>query len=122
MRQTETGLFPTLEAALKAASEPLDCHTLFDLAEVREHAASANRVSDYLGHLWRKGLVVRLPAPKIDNSRSRWVYEWKKGKDKYIREDASQVLACRPALLITEEGGCITIDLPNCVITIQQKK
>ena len=122
MRQNETGLFPTLEAALKAASEPLDCHTLYELPAVREYAASANRVSDYLGHLWRKGLVVRLPAPKTENSRSRWIYEWKKGKDKYIRDDVSQVLACRPALMITEEGSIITIDLPGCIVTIQQKK
>ena len=64
MRYNETGLFPALEAALKAASEPLDCQTLFDMPEIREHAALANRVSDYLGGLWRKGLVVRLPHPR----------------------------------------------------------
>jgi hypothetical protein len=71
MRNTETGLFPALETALRAADRPLDCQELFDMPSIREHAATVNRVSDYLGGLWRKGVVVRLPAPKETNSRSR---------------------------------------------------
>lgn len=51
MRNSDTGLFPVLEAILKAAEGPMDCQSLFDFPEVREHAASVNRVSDYLGNL-----------------------------------------------------------------------
>jgi hypothetical protein len=123
MRHNELGLFPALEAALKAASEPLDCHTLYDMPEIRQHAASVNRVSDYLGGLWRKGKVVRLAAPRTESSRSRWMYEWKgqKGPAIYGIEYAPRVLADRPTLLITEEGSVITIELPNLVISIRQK-
>lgn len=124
MRNNETGLFPALEAALRAASEPLDCQTLFDMPSIKEHAASANRVSDYLGGLWRKGLVVRLPAPKTDSSRSRWMYEWKGQKGpKYLDaiEYTPKVLADRPAMLITEEGNVITLEFQNLIISIRQK-
>lgn len=123
MRQNETGLFPALEAALKAASEPLDCQTLFERPEIREHAASANRVSDYLGGLWRKGLVVRLPAPRTENNRSRWMYEWKghKGPAMHGIEYTPRILADRPTVLITEEGNVITIEMPNLLISIRQK-
>lgn len=123
MRQNETGLFPALEAALKAASEPLDCIALFDMPEIRMHAASVNRVSDYLGGLWRKGQVVRLPAPKNENSRSRWLYEWKgsKGPRLHAIEYAPRILADRPTLLITEEGNNITIELPNLILSIRLK-
>ena len=124
MRNTESGLFPALEAALRAASEPLDCQTLFDMPAIREHAASVNRVSDYLGGLWRKGLVVRLPAPKLPGSNVRWLYEWKGQKGpKYLDaiEYAPKVLADRPAVLITEEGNLITMEFPNLVIQIRQK-
>lgn len=123
MRQNETGLFPALEAALKAASEPLDCQTLFDMPEIRQHAASANRVSDYLGGLWRKGQVVRLPAPRTDNSRARWMYEWKghKGPAMHGIEYTPRILADRPTLLVTEEGRDVTIETPHLLITIRQK-
>lgn len=125
MRHNETGLFPALEAALKAASQPLDCQALFDMPSIREHAASVNRVSDYLGGLWRKGLVVRLPAPKESNSRSRWVYEWKghKGPKLYAEavEYAPKILADRPTLLVTEEGNVITLETTHLIIQIRQK-
>ena len=124
MRNNESGLFPALEAALRAASEPLDCQTLFDMPDIKEHAASVNRVSDYLGGLWRKGLVVRLPAPKSDGSRARWMYEWKGQKGpKYLDaiEYTPKVLADRPAMLITEEGNVITLEFQNLVISIRQK-
>lgn len=126
MRNTETGLFPALEAALKAASEPLDCQTLFDMPSIREHAASVNRVSDYLGGLWRKGMVLRLPAPKIGDSRARWCYSWKGHKGPKLHdpdaiEYTPRILADRPSVLITEEGNVITIELPNLLISIRQK-
>lgn len=124
MRNNETGLFPALEAALRAATEPLDCQALFEMPSVREHAASANRVSDYLGGLWRKGLVVRLPAPKIGDNKSRWMYEWKGQKGaKYLDaiEYTPKVLADRPSVLITEAGNVITMEFPNLIISIRQK-
>lgn len=123
MRHTETGLFSALEAALKAASDPLDCQTLYDMPEIKKHAASVNRVSDYLGNMWRKGQVTRLAAPKTDNSRARWMYEWKGHKGPAIRgEDyLPRILADRPSLLITEEGSVITIEMANLLISIRQK-
>ena len=130
MRTNETGLFPALEAALKEATEPLDCQALYDMPSIKEHAASVNRVSDYLGGLWRKGLVVRLQAPRIGESRSRWMYQWKGPKTRYqgAQNEQSQgieyipkVLADRPSVLITEEGSTITIQLPSLVILIKSK-
>lgn len=125
MRYNPDGLFPALEAALKAASEPLDCQTLYDMPEIQKHAASVSRVSDYLGGLWRKGLVVRLAAPKTPNSRARWMYEWKghKGPKLHaeVMEYAPRILADRPSLLVTEEGNVLTLELPNIIIQIRQK-
>lgn len=129
MRHNEDGLFPALEAVLKAATEPLDCQSLYDMPSIREHAASVNRVSDYLGGLWRKGKVVRLPAPKTDNSRARWTYVWKGSKGAKLHaaleekavEYTPRVLADRPSVLITEEGSKITIELPNLMIVLMVK-
>lgn len=125
MRYNPDGLFPVLEAALKASSQPLDCQTLYDMPEVRELAASVNRVSDYLGGLWRKGLVVRLPAPKDGSSRARWMYEWKGHKGPKLHatalEYSPKILSDRPSLLVTEEGNVITLETPHLIVQIRQK-
>ena len=123
MRYNEDGLFPVLEAALKASPDPLDCQTLYDMPSIKDRAASVNRVSDYLGNMWRKGLIVRLPAPKLEGSRARWLYAWKgqKGPLIYGIEHTPKILADRPAMLISEDGLNVTIELENLIITVRQK-
>jgi hypothetical protein len=129
MRINEDGLFPALEAVLKKASEPLDCQTLYDMPAIREHAASVNRVSDYLGGLWRKGKVVRHAASRADGTRGpRWAYSWKGDRGTKLHaklneglEYTPKILADRPSLLITEEGSKVTIELPNLILVIMTK-
>jgi hypothetical protein len=123
MKETEGGLFPALEKALQKATKPLDCNDLYEMPVIKKRAASVNRVSDYLGNLWRTGRVVRLPAKDCGDGRSRWQYQWK-GERAAAPESVAygpRVLADRPSLLITEEGNVVTIELPNMVISIRQK-
>ena len=127
----EDGLFGALEAELKKAKEPLDCATLFERASIRAHAASVNRVSDYLGHMWRKGLVLRLPAPKDDKTRARWMYVWKPQKPvpkpsldealEIAQESNVNKLLSRPNIEITEEGDSVVITLPAFTITVKKR-
>lgn len=128
--RNEQGLFGALERELRKAKEPLDCATLFEVTAVREHAETVNRVSDYLGNLWRKGLVLRLPAPKLEGTRARWLYIWKdKGAKKKPLPDLSQAVEfadvesifSRPNLEVTEEGDTIVLTLPSITITIKQR-
>jgi len=124
------GLYEALEAALKQSDEALDCNALFDMPSIRAHARTVNRVSDYLGNMWRKGDVIRVPAPPIKGTRARWAYAWKgrvqariKIKDiaKGAEFSAGKVgtLLSRPSLEITEEGKNIVITTPHCTITIK---
>lgn len=74
--------------------------------------------------MWRKGLVVRLPAPKGDNTRARWMYVWKGRKtvlptmDQAVDYLDKQMILQRPSIEISGAGGTIRIELPNLVITI----
>ncbi len=123
MKEAESGLFPALEKALRAATKPLDCNDLYEMPSIKSKAASVNRVSDYLGSLWRKGRVVRLPDNDSNDRRSRWRYEWK-GERLNTADSVAyepRVLADRPSMLITEEGNVVTIELANLVISIRQK-
>jgi hypothetical protein len=120
-------LLPTIEAVLKSAAEPLDCNQIFDIQSVRALAPSANRVSDYLGVLFRRGLVSRVPSDKDGNSRARWKYIWKGKPLPAWRKDIQPVdyrpkaILDRPNIYISEDGDNINIDLPNLTITIKKK-
>lgn len=131
MPKNEGGLFQALLDILKKYDEPKTSVELFDLPEIREHAESANRVSDYLGGLWRKGLLVRTPAPRGLNSSARWMYALKdknSAKNKapapvyeFQKTKSSNAILDKPSIKITEDGGFITIDLPQLRITIESK-
>jgi len=129
--RNEQGLYGALERELKKAKEPLDCATLFESPRVREHAETVNRVSDYLGNMWRKGQVLRLPAPRLENTRARWLYVWKdRPKTKPVVDMSQAVefsetvdaLLNRPNMQVTEEGDTVVITLPSITITIKQNK
>lgn len=130
--RNEQGLFGALERELRKATEPLDCATLFDRPEVRKHAATVNRVSDYLGNLWRKNKVLRIPAPNLEGTRARWLYIWKdKGPPKKPEIDLSKAIEYseqldqvmnRPNMQITEEGDTVVITLAAITITIKQNR
>ena len=123
MKNTEAGLIPALEKVLQAASTPLDANQLFALPEIRAHARGVSRVSDFLGNLWRKGCVDRLPGTRHADGLYRWLYQWRgdhapaTGSVVY----KPRVLADRPSMLVTEEGQGLTVELPNLVISIRQK-
>jgi hypothetical protein len=128
MPRTEKGLYDALEEELKKSEHPLSCAQLFDKSSIRKHAATVNRVSDYLGNMWRRGELVRLPAGQSGDSRARWLYAWK-GRPKTslpTMEDAidfleKQTILQRPSLEISESGKTIKIELPNLVITIASR-
>jgi hypothetical protein len=132
-QKNEQGLFQVLEDILRNAEqdEALDCATLFDMPAVREHAATVNRVSDYLGNMWRKGLVLRVPAPKLEGTKARWMYLWKeKGPKQKPKADLTKAVEFNPSLDrivgmpnldITDDGKTISIILPELLITIQRR-
>lgn len=130
--RTEVGLFQVLETELRSSEEPLDCATLFERAVVRQHAQTINRVSDYLGNMWRKGQVLRVAAPKLEGTKARWMYIWKdKGPKKRAKPDMTKAIEYqptldhvlnKPGLDISDDGRTVMINLPELVITIQRKQ
>jgi hypothetical protein len=123
MKDGEEGLYQLLEKILFEATEPLDAVQIYDMPGVRDFAASANRVSDYLGNIWRKGLAMRIPAGG-EGRGPRWKYAWK-GKapvgSKAV-EYTPKLLVNRPTVVITEEGLTLQIEMPELTILIKQKK
>jgi len=126
--KAERDLFDVLEDILKKAKEPLTCVQLFDYPEVKRFASTANRVSDYLGGLWRKGKLVRSAAPITRNSAARWQYAWKPQKaappvaiEEFVAATDNKTLIKKANVEVTERGGFVIIDLPQMNISIRIK-
>lgn len=77
MIRSETGLYHALSEVLKSADQPMTSTDLYRIPAIRKLAPSANRVSDYLGNMWRDHLLKREPAPRTDFSSARWAYSWR---------------------------------------------
>jgi hypothetical protein len=119
-------LNPRLQLALKAADKPLTFQDLYDMPDIREVAPSPNRVSDYLGVMFRRGLVSRV---RMDDgtSRARWGYVWKEKKQPEWRNRPVEVvdykpkaILDRPNIYIAEDGAHINIELPGLSIVIKK--
>lgn len=128
------GIYHVLEAQLKQADRPLTCVDLFDHPDVKKFADSVNRVSDYLGHMYRRGLLGREPAPKTLNSQAKWGYFWKNRADVVAAKLATSAVSSgpelpapirkilsKPNIEISDNGSTVHIDLPELTITIRTK-
>lgn len=126
------GIYNTLETLIKQSDRPLTCVDLYDDADVRKYADSVNRVSDYLGHMYRRGLLSREPAPKSLNSQARWAYFWKNRAETAPARRPSaapaaelpasiRTLLSKPNIEITDNGGTVVIELPQLTVTIRTK-
>lgn len=126
MYRNEGGLFHVLEELLKQSGRPMTATELYDASPaVRQLATSPNRVSDYLGNMWRnKGVVLRLPAPKTNNSSARYAYQW---KDSPAAKPAAQDFLdslkpfSKPGITITDQGGSVIIELDHYIITVAKR-
>lgn len=127
------GIYAILEKLLRATNEnkPLTCTDLFDDPEVKKYADSPNRVSDYIGHMWRRGLLQRWTAPRNLNNKARYAYTWKDKTtvepvpDKASRMPDLKVLKSpltKPNVTIIEDENEIVLDFAEFTITVRSKK
>lgn len=123
------GIYHILKQHLEAAARPLTCVDLYDEADVRGLVDDANRVSDYLGHMYRRGLLSRHPAPKDGTSMARFAYSWKNPKLKApVQRNVAPRLqlverasSAKPNVSIEQIEGGVKVDLSDFTITIKSK-
>ena len=122
--KSEFGIYRILEHLLKGSQEPLTCVDLFDDPEVKKFAKTTSRVSDFLGHMWRRGLLDRYYASKDSTSYARFAYTWKAEPDEKEQTPLAskpRPEGAKPRLDITEVNGAVVIDFGSITVTIQQK-
>jgi len=78
----QSSIYSKIEDILKHSDKPLTCTELFDKSEIRQEVNSTDEVSDRLGYLWRRGLVTRVPSPKLGVKSARYAYSWRNNTTK----------------------------------------
>jgi len=129
MIKSEAAIYQILEELLRAAgSNPQTCADLFDDPRVKELAPNTNRVSDYLGHMWRRGLVQRWYASKDTAQRSRYAYTWLEQApaapepvERLTVVPKLKPVPEKPNITVTEDEGSVTLDFKEFTITVKRK-
>lgn len=127
-------IYKVVDKALNESAEPQTCAQLMERADVREAAVArfsedvqiaTNKLSDLLGFMWRRGILMRYQAPS-STSMARFAYGLAKHK-----EDA-QVLTpipppvrlqddSKPRFTITENDEGVTLEFAQVTIVIKAK-
>lgn len=118
-----TRIYSLLEAHLRAAKKPLTCVDMLEFEDVKEFTEDANRISNYLGHMWRKKLLRRHTALPSDLSMARFAYSWDpeshspvpvKGPAEVVltgKDEELDVTVSRHGNVIVIEGANFKLDL-----------
>ena len=120
----DKSIYHAIERLLKATDHPLTSVDMFDMSDIKAHAADVNEVSDTLGYMWRKGYLTRQAAPKTPLNQSKWAYSWGSIPDKPTGSPMSiaDLKMLRPHISISEKNGSVTLSFPEFTITIQGNK
>lgn len=119
-----TGIYAALEQVLRESSKPLTCVDLLTYDVVRQWTADANKLSNCLGHMWRKRLLKRHTAPASDLSMARYAYSWLGNPDtERVVPLPKQFMLEIPKrqLKITQVPNGVTLEHDTFTITIKLK-
>lgn len=124
MIKSEAEIYEVLEELLEAAGEkPQTCVDLFEDQRVKKLADNPNRISDYLGHMWRKGVVQRWYS-NDKSQRARYAYTLIQQEEKAPEQVARLTVPQRthkPNVTITEADNSVVLDFPEFTITVVRK-
>lgn len=118
--KSDAAIYKIIEEHIKSSTEPLTCTTLWDFDDVKQHSRSAEKVSDFLGLMWRRGLLQRWSVSNTNTDRARYAYTWNETEE---TEPApvENATARRPTVRITEHENGVSLDFDKFTIFIQPK-
>lgn len=82
---------------------------------------TTNKVSDALGLMWRRNLLVRYPAPKETSSFARYAYIWDKSRDTVFVPPVPSPSSSKTGVAITETDEGVLVEFDKFVVFIRPK-
>lgn len=128
--KSELLIYKIIEKYLRGSTEPMSCIDLWEHVEVRQNAISPEKVSDYLGLMWRRDLIMRWNTPVTSTSKSRYAYTWRDEKDADkptpvgTPSKAPRLVSTghkKANVTVTEDGDRLILDFDKFTMTIQAK-
>lgn len=113
-----------MESLLKRSKQPLTCADLYEKPEVRALVKSTDEVSDCLGYMWRRGLLVRTTAPRTGEKSARYAYTWRlkdEAPPKLVSVDDFKKKGLRGLDFRKEPDGAITLISDGLEITVRRR-
>jgi hypothetical protein len=124
-------IYQVLEEHLRKATKPVTCVDLMDIPEIRKEAlaeygkdirTATNKLSDALGLMWRRNLLVRYPAPRETNTLARYAYSWDFKQDTQESTPIpSPVVSRKTSINVVEQDGGVLIELDKFTVFIKSK-
>ena len=130
--RSDKQIYRVLEKRLRDTTTPLTCTDLIDRPDIRREFQKeygedsqilTNKLSDALGLMWRKGLLIRYPAPRDSTSLAKHSYIWDTKQD---TKTPTPILSPthsvkKTGVIIKETNDGIVLDFEKFTIIIQQK-
>ena len=117
-------IYKLIETALRNASEPMTCNDLYDLPEINAEVESSKRLSNHLGHLWRKKKLDRWYNNDITSGPSTYAYSLKETgepKLKLVKSVAGEEKGPPVEYRVSSTEDALVIEVEDFKITIQRK-
>lgn len=128
--RSDKEIYRALETRLREAQKPITCVDLMDDPDFRATAiaeygkdirVTTNKVSDALGLMWRRNLLVRYPAPRETSSLARYAYIWDKGKDISKLTPVPSPSSSKSGVNVVEQDDGVLIEFDKFTVFIRQK-
>lgn len=133
--KSQRPIYDLVEGKLRKAKRPMTCSELMDDPAIREEAVSefggpdndvqqaSNKLSDVLGFMWRKGVLMRYPAPKDSLSFARYAYEFIVQPEQPLKAVPPPVkLKTKTLLGVVEHDDCVELEFEKFIIYVKPKK
>lgn len=118
-------IYTLLEDRLRRTKDPLTSVDLYGDPEIRRNVEDSDRLSDYLGHMWRRGLLQRWYAPKTADNRARYAYTWKEAAEdeatRPVEHTITALPAVKPNVKIVETEHGVVLEFDRFRIIVQSK-
>lgn len=133
--KSDKSIYSMVEELLRRSDRPMTCKELMDNQEVRREAVdewggadkdvqlATNKLSDALGLMWRRGVLVRYPAPKDSLSFARYAYTLAEEDEKEVHAVPPPVkLKSKMLVGVSEHDDCVEIEFEKFIIYVKPKK
>lgn len=128
--RSENEIYGTLERALRAANEPLTCTDLMEIPNVRARVLSefgddiqlaTNKLSDTLGFMWRRDVLIRHPAPPTERTRARFAYSWRENPISPSAPLPPSSARKKPVFTVVESNDSVRIEFEHVTLIVRRE-